>query len=66
MGEVCIANIGGPQRGARLGFGLVMAAVTLVVAGVLIVTGAPRLARVVVAPLAWMSAIGLLQFTGRT
>lgn len=66
MGEVCIANIGGPQRSMRLGFGVVMAVATLAVAGALIVTGAPRLARLVVAPLVWMSAIGILQYTGKT
>ena len=65
-GEVCFANIGGAQRGIRLGFGLVMGVAACAVAGVLVATGAPRLARLLVAPLIWLAAIGILQYRGRT
>jgi len=65
-GQVCFANIGGAQRGIRLGFGLVMAAAAVAVASVLLGTGAPRLVRLLIAPLIWLAAVGILQYRGRT
>lgn len=65
-GEVCFANIGTAQRGMRLAFGLVMAGAAGGVAGVLISTGAPRPLRLLIAPLIWLAAIGILQYRGRT
>jgi hypothetical protein len=64
--EICIANIGGKQRVVRLAFGLAMAAAAGVVAAVMVTAGAPRLLRLLIAPLIWLSAIGILQFRGRT
>jgi len=65
-GEVCFANIGGGQRAIRLGFGVFMAIAAVGVLAALIATGAPRLARLLVAPLAWLAAVGILQYRGRT
>ncbi|HKK92673.1 MAG TPA: hypothetical protein VJ925_04530 [Longimicrobiales bacterium] len=65
-GEVCIANIGGRQRGTRLGFGVIMGVAAIAVTAVLLATGAPKPARLFVAPLYWLSAVGILQYRGRT
>lgn len=65
-GEVCVANIGGRQRGLRLGFGVIMGVAAVVVTAVLLATGAPKPARLFVAPLYWLAAIGILQYRGRT
>jgi hypothetical protein len=64
--EICIANIGGRQRFIRLAFGVAMAAAAGAVAGVMVTAGAPRLLRLLIAPLVWLSAVGLLQYRGRT
>jgi hypothetical protein len=64
--EICIANIGGTPRFVRLAVGVVMAAAAGAVAGVMITSGAPRLLRLLVAPLLWLSAVGFLQYRGRT
>ena len=65
-GEVCIANIGGRQRGLRLGFGIVMGVAAVLVTVALFAIGAPKPARLFVAPLVWLSAIGILQYRGKT
>lgn len=65
-GEVCFANIGVAQRRLRLGFGVLMAAAAGGVAGALIVSGAPRLMRLLVFPLVSLAATGFLQYRGRT
>jgi len=65
-GNVCIANIGGRQRGLRLGFGVVMAAGAVLTTVALFAIGAPKPARLFVAPLVWLAAIGILQYRGRT
>lgn len=65
-GEVCIANVGGAQRGIRLGFGVVMGVAAVLVSVVLVGADAPRFARIFVGPLIWLSAVGILQYRGRT
>ncbi len=65
-GEICIANVAGRQRLIRLGFGIAMAAAAVAVAAAMITAGAPRLLRLLIAPLVWLAAIGVLQYRGRT
>jgi hypothetical protein len=66
MSDVCTPNIGPRERRKRLVAGIAMFAVTVVIAGVLVLTGLPRFWRVLTILPAWVGAIGLFQVREQT
>jgi hypothetical protein len=66
QGEVCIANIGPRARRIRLGFGLLMSAVTALWFLGSVFLPLPRVFSLGIFIPAWMAATGILQHTGRT
>jgi hypothetical protein len=62
----CIPNIGPLQRRRRLVVGIVMFAIAVIVAGGLVLAGAPRAWRLFVLFPAWVGSIGLFQVKEQT
>jgi hypothetical protein len=65
-GAVCIANIGPRERRKRLVSGLIALGAALLVAAVLLATGAPRPWRLVLFPALWVAGIGIFQYREKT
>jgi len=66
MAQVCTPNIGPRERRKRLIAGVVMTALTLCVAAGLILTGLPRVWRIVTIAPAWIAALGFFQVRENT
>ncbi len=64
--EVCISNISPLERQKRMRFGISQFIITLVVLGVLIVSGADRLWRLPLLFMFWASAVGYFQARDKT
>jgi hypothetical protein len=62
----CIPNIGPGERHRRLVVGVVMLGIALTLAAVLVLFGAPRVWRLLVAAPAWIGGLGLFQVTEKT
>jgi hypothetical protein len=66
MPTTCIPNIGPRERRRRLVVGIVMFAIALIVAGGLVLAGAPRAWRLFVLFPAWVGSIGVCQAKEKT
>ena len=66
MAQVCTPNIGPRERRKRLVAGVVMSAITLCVAGGLILAGLPRPWRLITIVPAWIAALGFFQVRENT
>jgi hypothetical protein len=64
--STCIPNIGPRERHRRLIVGVVMLGVALTLAAVLVLFGAPRVWRLLVAAPAWIAGLGLFQVKEKT
>ena len=65
-GEACISNISPVERQRRLRFGINQFIITLVVLGVLIVSGADRLWRLPLLFMFWAAVVGYFQARDKT
>jgi hypothetical protein len=65
-GDFCIANLGPLEQRKRRRFGFAALVLGLVLAGVLLVTGAGRLARLGLFLPFWMAGLGYFQARGKT
>lgn len=65
-GPTCIANIGPRQRRKRLLMGVAATVASVVALGLLLATGAPRVARLLAALPFWSGALGILQHREKT
>ena len=66
MSSTCIPNIGPREQRRRLVVGIAMCAVAIIVAGGLVLAGAPRAWRLFVLFPAWVGSIGLFQAREKT
>jgi len=64
--STCIPNIGPRERQRRLVVGVVMLGITVTLAVVLVLFGAPRVWRLLVVAPAWIAGIGLFQVKEKT
>lgn len=66
MNETCLSNISRAEQRKRLVGGVILLLAGLAVLAALMVSGADRWLRLVLAPLLWGSAVGFFQWRDKT
>jgi hypothetical protein len=64
--DACIPNISPVERRKRLRFGIVTFVITLVILGILVITGTSRWWRIALLPLFMAAASGFFQWRDKT